>query len=137
MKKIILSIFAVVVLTPILLIGGYIGLIYNGNVIHFHPYQEKIDFNQEQWIQNANVLQRPYYRLMMVDKLLKKERRFRNKSRNYVTKTLGPATQTDYFSNFDLVYYLGPQRGPGIDSEWLCFKLDESGIVQKCIIMVD
>jgi hypothetical protein len=37
---------------------------------------------------------------------------------------LGEPPKTEYFKEFDLVYYLGPERGfMGIDSEWLVLKL--------------
>jgi len=46
---------------------------------------------------------------------------------------LGPRTQTVYFGDWDLVYYLGPGRyGNAVgDSEWLVFRLDDKGVVRE------
>jgi len=42
------------------------------------------------------------------------------------------------FKEFDIVYYLGPQRGfMGIDSEWLVLKLNPDGRVKKAAVAHD
>jgi len=44
-------------------------------------------------------------------------------TRQEVAARLGERPKTEYFKNFDLVYYLGPERGfISIDSEWLVVK---------------
>jgi len=51
---------------------------------------------------------------------------------------LGEPPKTEYFKEFDLVYYLGPERGfMGIDSEWLVLKLGPEGRVKRATIARD
>ena len=46
--------------------------------------------------------------------------------------------QTNKWKEWDLVYWLGPERGPfGVDSEWLVIKFDSSGRVQDYQIVRD
>lgn len=51
---------------------------------------------------------------------------------------LGKPPATDYFSDWDLVYWLGPERGfLSIDSEWLVVKLDQNEVVTDFKIVRD
>jgi len=44
-------------------------------------------------------------------------------SRTDIDQLLGRPPKTEYFSDYDYVYWLGPERGfIRIDSEWLCIK---------------
>ncbi len=53
-------------------------------------------------------------------------------AKSEVIAMLGVPPTTGYFRDYDLVYYLGPERGwMGIDSEWLVLKLDGSGKVTQ------
>lgn len=46
-------------------------------------------------------------------------------TRNDVVRLLGTPPQTPYFGDWDLVYWLGPERGYfSVDSEWLVVRLD-------------
>ncbi|MCU1312211.1 MAG: hypothetical protein JWO20_3336 [Candidatus Angelobacter sp.] len=50
------------------------------------------------------------------------------KTRKEVTALLGQPPETNYFKEYDLVYYLGPERGfISIDSEWLVLKFGPDG----------
>lgn len=63
-------------------------------------------------------------RIRMVDDLLRRHS-FRGMTREQVTAIVGEPDQTGYFKEWDLVYWLGPERGFfSIDSEWLVFRLD-------------
>lgn len=63
---------------------------------------------------------------------------FRNWSRAQVVALLGEPPRTDYFSSYDLVYWLGPERSAiSIDSEWLVFRLDTSGRVVEYRVVTD
>jgi hypothetical protein len=63
-------------------------------------------------------------RIRMVDDLLRRHR-FEGMTRQQVTAILGEPDKTEYFREWDLVYWLGPERGfISIDSEWLDFRLD-------------
>ena len=45
---------------------------------------------------------------------------------------LGEPPKTNYFSDWDVVYWLGPERGlAGIDSEWLIVRIGEDGRVAE------
>ena len=59
-------------------------------------------------------------------------------SQQQVSSLLGPADDTDYFRNWDMVYWLGPERGfLSIDSEWLVLRLDEQKRVNDFAIVRD
>jgi hypothetical protein len=51
---------------------------------------------------------------------------------------VGEPDKTNYFSDWDMVYWLGPERGfMGIDSEWLVFRLDGEEKVLEYQIVED
>jgi hypothetical protein len=55
-----------------------------------------------------------------------------------VLHLLGEDPPTGYFREFDLVYWLGPERGlMSIDSEWLVIKLDAKGTVSEASLVTD
>lgn len=93
-------------------------------------------FDAEQWQVNAS--QRgAKVRLAMADRIVARKM-LRGKTRTQVRDMLGEPPRTDYFSDWDLVYWLGPERGfLGIDSEWLVVKLDRTGIVDEFEIVRD
>lgn len=52
------------------------------------------------------------------------------KTRAEVVELLGEPTPTGHFADWDLVYWLGPERGIfAIDSEWLVLRLGADGRV--------
>src|SRR5215212_8180343 len=68
-------------------------------------------------------------RLKMADRIVA-TKMLTGKTRAQVVEMLGEPPPTGYFKSWDLVYYLGPERGfMGIDSEWLVVKLDGQGRV--------
>jgi len=76
-------------------------------------------------------------RLRMVDDLLDRGL-LKGASRAHVEELLGPPDDTVYFREWDLVYWLGPERGATrIDSEWLVLRLDPSGKVVEQRLMRD
>ena len=51
---------------------------------------------------------------------------------------LGPPSDDGYFSDWDLVYWVGPERGLiGIDSEWLVIRFGQNGQVSEYQIVRD
>jgi hypothetical protein len=59
------------------------------------------------------------------------------KSRAEIVAMLGEPDDTPYFRRYDMVYYLGPERGPmPIDSEWLVLKLTD-GVVTEARLAKD
>ncbi len=77
-------------------------------------------------------------RIRMVDDLLKRHE-LRGQSRQQVERLLGPKTKTQYFSDWDLVYYLGPGRyGNAVgDSEWLVLRFNSAEQVEDCQVVHD
>ena len=73
----------------------------------------------------------------MVDDLLKRNL-LNGRSRAQVEELLGPADNTPYFREWDLVYHLGPERGLfGIDSEWLVVRFDSADRFAECRVVRD
>lgn len=76
-------------------------------------------------------------RLGMADRLLARDA-LRGKTRAEVVGLLGEPTPTGHFSDWDLVYWLGPERGwIHIDSAWLVVRFDGDGRVAECRIFRD
>jgi hypothetical protein len=66
-------------------------------------------------------------RLRMADDLVNSQRLL-GLTRQEVVTLLGDPPKTEYFKEFDFVYYVGPERGfMSIDSEWLLLKFDADG----------
>lgn len=73
----------------------------------------------------------------MVDDLLKNHN-FHGNTRQEIEALLGPPTTTDKFPEWDLIYWLGPERGSlPLDSEWLAFKFDPQGRLKKARLVND
>jgi len=76
-------------------------------------------------------------RLRMADGLLA-SRILEGKSRAEVESMLGSPTRTNKFRDFDLVYWLGAERGfISIDSEWLVIRFDAGNSVNMVSIVRD
>jgi hypothetical protein len=76
-------------------------------------------------------------RLRMADGLLKSGALL-GKTRSEVGDMLGPQTTSSKFREFDLVYWLGPERSfVRIDSEWLVMNLGPDGRVENARIVTD
>lgn len=68
-------------------------------------------------------------RLKMADRLIA-HGTLVGKTRAEVVELLGEPPPTGYFADWDLVYWLGPERGfISIDSEWLVLRLSAEGLV--------
>lgn len=68
-------------------------------------------------------------RLEMADRLIARGTLV-GKSRAEVVGLLGEPPPAAYFTNWDLVYWLGPERSYfSVDSEWLVLRLSEDGRV--------
>ncbi|SRR6266576_343471 len=73
----------------------------------------------------------------MVDDLLRQNRLI-GMQRSDVLRLLGEPTRTEYFREYNLVYWLGPERGLfSIDSEWLVMRIDSSGRVTEAKLVTD
>ncbi len=76
-------------------------------------------------------------RLGMADRLLARGTLL-GKTRAEVVAMLGEPPETEYFREWHLVYWLGPERGFfGIDSEWLVAQIGSDGRVAECRLVRD
>jgi len=50
---------------------------------------------------------------------------------------LGPPTQTDKVKQWDLVYWMEPEPGLGVDSVWLVLRVGADGRVAEHRILTD
>jgi len=76
-------------------------------------------------------------RIRMVDDLLRRHS-FRGMTREQTVAIVGEPDKTGYFKEWDMVYWLGPERGfTSIDSEWLVFRLDSQKKVTDLRIVRD
>lgn len=73
----------------------------------------------------------------MVDDLIA-HHHLEGRTRAEIVALLDEPRRTVYFDNYDLVYWLGPERGwISIDSEWLVFRLDATGRVAEYHLVTD
>ena len=90
-------------------------------------------FSSSKWKEPAN----EGVRLSMVDALVRTHR-LNGMHRDEVIDLLGPPPDTDYFRDWDAVYWLGPERGlMRIDSEWLVLKFGPDDRVTEWAIVRD
>ncbi len=77
-------------------------------------------------------------RLRMVDDFLANHGPV-GRTRTEIVALLGESDDTSYFSDFDMVYHLGLERGGAfsIDSEWLVIRLDSDGVVTEARLVRD
>ena len=94
-------------------------------------------FDSESWKALPAAHQPPFARREMADALVS-ERLLHGRDRAAVEALLGPADETTKFSDYDLVYWLGPERAfIAADSEWLVIRFDGSGIVSEYEVKTD
>ena len=78
-----------------------------------------------------------YSRLRMIESLTLSGR-LNGITRTEVVSLLGPSDDTDYFNEWDFVYWLGPERSfISLDSEWLVIKIGPTGRVVDYRIVSD
>lgn len=92
-------------------------------------------FDKARWLADGDHGVGP--RQLMADRLLEFSV-LQNKTRGEVVDLLGAPPPTAYFANWDMVYWLGPERGFfGIDSEWLVLRMGADGRVTEARIVTD
>ena len=98
---------------------------------------EERHFTKARWNDSALAFGPGAIRGCLVDDLLRREH-LRGKTRAEIVALLGEPPKTDYFRDYDLVYWLGPERSlMSIDSEWLVFRLDAAGRVVEHRLVTD
>jgi hypothetical protein len=94
-------------------------------------------FDAEVWRDTVAAFYRMAPRGCMVDDLLE-HHRLRGLERAGLIDLLGEPSRTGYFPEYELVYWLGPERGfMSIDSEWLAIRLDPAGRVAEARLVTD
>ena len=112
-----------------------LGLLLFGPALSDHRHRTA--FDAANW--RANARADPMYpaRLTMVDDLLARGL-LERATRDSVTRLLGPRDSTSYFQEWELVYWLGPERGLiRIDSEWLVIAFGADDRVSAARIVTD
>lgn len=110
-------------------------------------YAGRRDFDSKAWKAAASIPNErapTKVRLKMIDDLIASGR-LDNQHRSAVVELLGPDDSANgtghgagYFSGWDAVYWLGPQRGPfRIDSEWLVIRYGPDGRVREYRVVTD
>lgn len=121
----------VVLALPYLLLGGAVAYEAGGE------YLSRTSFDSATWQDSVLVFSREPIRIRMVDDLLERHQ-LTGMGRAEVVAILGEPDRTPYFREWDMIYWLGPERGLlGIDSEWLVLRVDERHRVVEHRIVTD
>lgn len=116
---------------PYLLIGGAVSYEASGE------YLARTSFDREAWRDSARVYSANPVRSRMVHDLLRRHD-LKGMTRAEVVSLLGDPDSTLYLREWDMVYWLGPERGIfGIDSEWLGLRLGRHGRVIMHQVVTD
>jgi hypothetical protein len=101
------------------IVGVYVWMLF-GDSIRERWNRQRFDSAAWQSVQSrTNTV-----RIRMVDDLMRRHN-LRGMARDQVTAILGDPDKTEYFREWDLVYWLGPERRfISVDSEWLVFRID-------------
>ena len=111
-----------------LVFGGYRDL---------REWAQRIPFDAHAWKTRLFDENKEPVRIRMVDNLIQKYE-LRGMTRSEIIGLLSEPPKTGYFSEYDFVYWLGPERGfISIDSEWLAIKFGLDDRVQKFAIVRD
>jgi hypothetical protein len=94
-------------------------------------------FDSVAWRDSTRAFSRDAVRGCMVDQLLRRIGVV-GLQRDSVFGMLGPGDRTNYFKEYDAVYWLGPERGlMSIDSEWLVLRIGWDGRVLDAKVVTD
>lgn len=114
-----------------LLIIGILALLAAGGWFVLRPGRH---FDASLWKNSATSAS---VRLRMADDLVNGQK-LSGLTHQEVVALLGEPPKTEYFKEYDLVYYLGPERGfMSIDSEWLVLKFGPDGRIKRAAITRD
>lgn len=101
--------------------------------IDFDP----ISFDSATWIASEPEFSLDSLRLRMIDDLLATHNLV-GMHRDDIVSLIGEPDDTEYFRDYEMVYYLGQERHPlGIDSEWLAIDLDDNSTATFAGILRD
>ncbi|MFO0773935.1 MAG: hypothetical protein U0172_04625 [Nitrospiraceae bacterium] len=124
--------FGVGLLTPLLLMVSATLIDVTAD-----DYRHRIAFDTNVWKAKGQATAIWPDRLRMVDDLIANVP-LQGRTKENVLALLGPGDLTDYFQDWDQVYWLGPERGwLRIDSEWLVLRYDSAGHVSDYRLVRD
>jgi hypothetical protein len=125
---------AIVVGAVVYLAGGVAWMI---GAPKTEDYRHRQPFDSRAWKLDESANREWPTRLRMADDIVDR-RILVDKTKTEVLELLGPATPTDKWRSWDLVYWLGPERGfIRIDSEWLVVRFGQDGRVRDVRIVRD
>ena len=111
--------------------AAFLGVIFGPAIVK--DYASRRSFDSGQW-RAENRRGAEGIRVQMVDDLLRRHRLV-GMRRAQVWSSLGVPPPTDYFREYDYVYWLGPERGAfSIDSEWLVVRCQEDVVVSAEVV---
>lgn len=101
------------------------------------PSSYSLAFDSVKWKSTRAEFSEKSIRLRMVDDLLANHPLV-GLDRAAIVALLGEPDKTPYKAEYDMVYFLGPERSwISVDSEWLVIKLDSAGVATKAAIATD
>lgn len=94
-------------------------------------------FDKAIWIDENKIYDTPHPRVAMVQTLID-DHLSKGMSRAAVEDIIGAPTDTPYFADHDMVYWLGNEPNAySIDSQWLVLDLDDDGLVAEIQLLTD
>lgn len=125
-----IAVAAVLLASPYILVMGLMG---------WHElklWNQRRPFDGPTWKSSLAVANDPL-RIRMIDDLMARHR-LKGMSRAQIVDLLGTPPPTNYFNDYALVYWLGPERGfAGIDSEWLAIRFDSTDHASAVDVVTD
>lgn len=102
------------------------------------PQDTNIIFDSEKWLAANSEIDIPTTRQRMLNDI-RANLLIPDITAQEIEKKLGKSDTATYFQSYSFVYYLGPEQVSyvGIDSEWLCIKLDDQGKFMSADIRTD
>ncbi len=126
----IIAMTLLVITSPFLLL---LGVLTAGEVAE---RRNRLAFDSGAWKASLSRPSNPI-RLRMVDDLLRRYQ-LRGMRQDELISLLGQPPKTDYFRDYQLVYWLGPERGfISIDSEWLAVRVGSDQRITEARIVRD
>ena len=102
----------------------------------YKDYTNRMEFDSRTWKHHNTSKQEPQ-RIRMIDSLLE-HKDLIGMHYSDIIDLLGQPEDTAYFKNWDMVYWLGPERGYiSIDSEWLVLRYDQNKTITEYRVVTD
>lgn len=103
----------------------------------FDDWSKRRPFDSAVWKESLSKGSADSVRIRMIDDLLKKKTLV-NMRRSEIVLLLGTPPKTEYFHEYQFVYWLGPERSFfGIDSEWLAIRFNSEDRVSAARVVSD